>query len=51
MKILTSIFLSLMYFSVLAQTQPPTHNLPEPETLLLLGLGAAAMLAIRKFRK
>ena len=49
MKILSAMLLSVLSASVWAQTHPGT--IPEPETLLLLGLGAAALLATRRHRK
>ncbi len=49
MKILSVLLLSVLSASVWAQTQPGT--IPEPETLLLLGLGAAVLLATRRNRK
>lgn len=49
MKFISAILLGLLPLSVWAQVGQPT--IPEPETLLLLGLGAAALLAVRSRRK
>jgi hypothetical protein len=47
MKFLSAVLLGLFPLSALAQV----GHIPEPETLLLLGLGAAVLLAVRGKRK
>lgn len=51
MKFLSAILFSAYSLNVWAQTQTPPRTVPEPETLLLLGLGAAALYAVRRKRK
>jgi hypothetical protein len=48
MKFLSAVMLSLL--PLFAWAQPPV-TVPEPETLLLIGLGVAALLAVRRKRK
>ena len=48
MKFIPAILLSILPLQVFAQT---AGQVPEPDTMLLIGLGAAVLLASRKKRK
>ncbi len=51
MRLWLAIVSSLLSLNTWAQsTQPPT-TIPEPDTLLLIGLGIAVLIAIRKRKK